>query len=131
MHNVPHIDFIHLPHIDLIHSLCSYTGVGFSMWSMAYPSAWGHAFWHVSHSDNTNYIMSTVAFTHHHGLTCSICAMLKLIVVVNVGLGTYIFDDGLSDIFFVYVGYTSFIVILFGVMFLVFSITATFVRDPG
>ena len=51
--------------------------------------------------------------------------------VVNVGLGTYIFNDGVSDIFLVYVGYISFIVILFGVMFFVFSITTTFIKDAG
>ena len=50
---------------------------------------------------------------------------------MNVGLGTYIFNDGVSDIFLVYVGYVSFIILLFGVMFFVFSITTTFVRDPG
>jgi hypothetical protein len=31
---------------------------------------------------------------------------------VNVGLGTYVFDNGVSNIFLVYVGYVSFMAIL-------------------
>ena len=72
--------------------------------------------------------MSSVAL---HITMAYIRAVLKPVLVVNVGLGTYIFDDGVSDIFFAYVGYISFIIVLFGVMFILFSITTTFVRDPG
>ena len=38
--------------------------------------------------------------------------MLCVHAVVNVGLGTYVFDDGVSNIFLVYVGYVSFMAIL-------------------
>lgn len=51
--------------------------------------------------------------------------------MVNVGLGVYIFNDGVSDLFLVFVGYASFIVILFGVMYFIFSMISTYVRDPG
>ena len=56
---------------------------------------------------------------------------LFLSPVVNVGLGTYIFNDGISDLFLVYLGHASFVALLFGMMFLIFSMTITFIRDPG
>ena len=38
--------------------------------------------------------------------------MLCVYTVVNIGLGTYVFVDGISNIFLVYVGYVTFMAIL-------------------
>ena len=38
--------------------------------------------------------------------------MLCVHAVVNVGLGVYVFDDGVSNIFLVFIGYVSFMAIL-------------------
>ena len=54
-----------------------------------------------------------------------------LLSVVNVGLGTYLFSDSVSNIFWVYVGYITFMVVLFALMYLVFSVTSIINKETG
>jgi uncharacterized membrane protein YedE/YeeE len=54
-----------------------------------------------------------------------------LLPVVNVGIGTYLLSDSVSSIFWVYVGYIIFMVVLFALMYLIFSVSAIFNEEPG
>lgn len=51
--------------------------------------------------------------------------------VVNVGLGTYLYSDGASNIFWVYVSYALFIVTLFSLLYVIFTGSAIVNRNPG
>ena len=59
-------------------------------------------------SMSTAYRFQSTNFTIASLLFSALC----IPTVVNVGLGTYVFDDGVSNIFLVYVGYVSFMAIL-------------------
>ena len=54
--------------------------------------------------------------------------MLCVHAVVNVGLGVYVFDDGVSNIFLVFIGYVSFLAILPYILRAMLKFTTVYMR---